>query len=592
MPSTTRPAHGAIVTGEGVQFSLWAPLAETVELLLDSGLRMPMIPGEDGLFELFVERLKPGATYRYCLDGGEPLPDPASRFQPEGVHGPSQIIDPSAYPWKDAAWQGIPRQELVFYELHVGTFTPEGTFRSLIPRLPYLKELGITAVELMPLADFAGRWNWGYDPAAFYAPSRAYGTPDDLRALVDAAHEIGLAVFIDVIYNHFGPDGAYATAYAPFHSEKHHTPWGAGINLDDVHCRGVRDFFIDNALHWLGEYHFDGIRLDAINALQDDSTPHFLAELSEAVDTVPGPERYLIAEDFRNLRTVLLPRSEGGYEMDGVWADDFHHLIRHMLAGDTHGYYGDYVDCTAADLAVTIRNGWYYSGQPQKRSGIPRGTDASGLPYEQFVFCIQNHDQIGNRVDGDRLHHEVPLSAFRAASALLLWVPQTPLMFMGQEWAASTPFQFFTDHHDELGVLVSEGRKHEFEAIADADEVPDPQDPETFQRSHLLWEEREKWPHRGIWNLYRDLIAYRGQLSGDVEVTVHNDRALTVRRGNRWLVVALEGEQSLPLPPPRAELVLSTEQAEYARDGKPPRVEGDSLYLPVAAAAVFAIDSD
>lgn len=588
MPSKTRPPHGALVTSEGIRFSLWSPRAESVELLLDAGLRMPMIRAQDGYFELLVERLEPGANYRYSLDGGQPMPDPASRYQPEGVHGPSQIVDPSVYVWKDAAWQGIPRQELIFYELHVGTFTPEGTFRSLVSRLAYLKQLGITAVELMPVADFPGRWNWGYDPAAFYAPSRAYGTPDDLRALVDAAHEVGLAIFLDVIYNHFGPDGSYATAYAPFHSEKHHTPWGAGINLDDVHSRGVRDFFVDNALHWLGEYHFDGLRLDAVDTLQDDSTPHFLAELSEAVETLPGPRRYLYAEDSRNLRTLLLPRREGGYQMDGVWADDFHHLLRNLVAGDTHGYYAEYADSTAADVAKAIQQGWYYSGQPGRRSGIPRGTDTSGLPPEQFVLCIQNHDQIGNRVEGERLNHDVSLDVYRAASALLLWVPQVPLMFMGQEWAAASPFLFFTDHNEELGPLVSAGRKREFEAIADASEVPDPQDPQTFERSRLVWDERERWPHLGIGNLYRDLLTQRRQLAGTSEVTAHNDRTLTVRRGNHWLLVALEGDQSLPLPPSEAKLILSTEQAEYVRDGQPPRIEEDCLYFPVAGAAIFA----
>ena len=266
----------------------------------------------------------------------------------------------------------------------------------------------------------------------------------------------GLAVFLDVIYNHFGPDGAYAGVYAPFHSDKHQTPWGPGINLDDVHSRGVRDFFIDNALHWLGEYHFDGLRLDAIDALQDDSTPHFLAELSEAVESLPGPKRYLYAEDSRNLRTVLLPRSEGGYQMDGVWADDFHHIIRNIVAGDTHGYYAEYAGSTAADVAKTIREGWFYSGQPGRRSGVARGSDPSGFAPEQFLFCIQNHDQVGNRAEGDRLSPQLPLDVYRAISTLLLWVPQVPLLFMGQEWATDSPFLIF--HRSQRGTRPARQR--------------------------------------------------------------------------------------------------------------------------------------
>lgn len=590
-PDRVIPGHGALLESDGVRFSLWAPRAKQVELLLDSGEVIPMIEG-GGYFQQFVPSLEAGRTYRYRMDGGDPLPDPASRFQPEGVHGPSQVVDPFSFRWKDAAWPGVAQKDLVFYELHVGTFTPAGTFRGVQAQLDYLKDLGVTAIELMPVADFPGRWNWGYDPAAFFAPSRAYGAPDELRALVDAAHRTGLAIFLDVIYNHFGPDGAYAASFAPFYTEKHHTPWGAGINLDDEHSRGARDFFIDNALHWLGEYHFDGLRLDAVHALKDDSTPHFLAELSAAVDTLPGPERYLIAEDNRNLRTLLLPRSEGGYEMDGVWSDDFHHQIRNMIAGDADGYYADFSDTTAADIAKTVAQGWFYSGQVGRESGEVRGSDPSGLPLERFVFCIQNHDQVGNRAHGDRLHHHVPTTAYRAASTLLLVVPQLPLLFMGQEWATSSPFQFFTDHHAELGVLVSEGRKNEFEGIAAAtEEVPDPQDGDTFLRSRLQWDEQKEWPHQGIRNLYRDLLALRCQLEGKPEIEVHGPRALTLRRGAHSVVVALDEDLSVPLPDAAGELVLHTEQPEYAQHGRAPQIAGGQVQFPVPGAAIFVASS-
>lgn len=586
-PERPIPAHGALVQADGVHFSLWAPKVKEVELLLDSGEALPMVEG-GGYFQRFVPGLTPGRTYRYRADGGDPLPDPASRYQPAGVHGPSQVVDPFAYRWSDSEWRGVAQQELVFYELHVGTFTPKGTFGGVQDRLEYLKESGITAIELMPMADFPGRWNWGYDPAAFFAPSRAYGTPDDLRTLVDAAHRTGLAVFLDVVYNHFGPDGAYAAAFAPFYTDKHQTPWGAGINLDDEHSRGARDFFIDNALHWLTEYHFDGLRLDAVHALKDDSTPHFLAELSAAVETVPGPRRYLIAEDNRNLRTLLLPRSEGGCQIDGVWADDFHHQVRNILAGDTQEYYIDFAESTSNDLAQTIRQGWYYSGQRSRQTGEPRGTDPSGLAPVHFVFCIQNHDQVGNRPMGDRLHHQISPAAYRAASALLLTVPQLPLLFMGQEWATTSPFQFFTDHNDELGALVSDGRRQEFEGIASTTEaVPDPQEDDTFLRSRLHWDERMQWPHIGIHNLYRDLLALRRSLEGSAEIEVHGPRALIMRRGSHTVAVALEANLVVPISQDVGELVLHTEQPQYTQEGRPPRIEDNQLHFAAPGAAIF-----
>ncbi len=581
-PSTI--ALGALTGDGGVTFRLWAPTAESAALHLEGHAPKPMEPAKGGYFEL-TTRAQPGTRYRLQA-GDEPRPDPASRFQPDGVHGASQVVDPTAYRWRTEDWRGRQQRELVFYELHVGTFTPAGTFAAAAERLPYLAELGVTAVELMPVADFAGRWNWGYDHAALYAPSRAYGTPDALRAFVDQAHRLGLAVFLDVIYNHFGPDGAYAAAFAPFHTDKHTTPWGSAMNLDDEHAAGVRNFFIDNALHWLREYRVDGLRLDAVHALVDDSPTHFLAELSDAVAALPGPPRYLIGEDERNLRTLIEPTSRGGMGLHGVWADDFHHQVRHVVAGDRQGYYRDFEGTTTSELATTLRQGWFFSGQTSRNRGEARGTDPSGLAPEQFVVCIQNHDQVGNRPTGSRLHHEVELSLYRAASALLLFAPQMPLLFMGQEWATTAPFLFFTDHNPELGALVTEGRRREFEDFEGfGGDVPDPQAPETFERSRLPWQEQEFAPHAGILALYRDLLALRAKLTGSLETRAVGDRGLIVRRGAHSLYLALGPDVTLPMRT-RDTLLLHTEELRYAAPSEPPVFDAGDVHFKVAGAAI------
>ena len=576
---------GALPGPDGVQFRLWAPTASRVELVIEGDERpRPMERAGAGTFEL-RRPARPGDRYRYQLDGGPPMPDPASRFQPDGVHGPSEVIDPGAYQWSDEGWQGIAQRDLVFYELHVGTFTAAGTFEAARARLPQLAELGVTAVELMPVADFPGRRNWGYDQAALYAPSRAYGRPDEMRALVDEAHRLGLAVFLDAIYNHVGPDGAYLAAFGPLHSDKHHTPWGQGMNLDDEHAAGVRNLFIDNALHWLREYHLDGLRLDAIHSLVDDSDPHFLTELTAAVAALPGRKRVLVGEDERNLRRVLEPRAAGGHGLDAVWADDFHHQVRHVTAGDRQGYYRDFVGTHAEDLAATLRQGWFYTGQRSENLGEARGTDPAGLPPERFVFCIQNHDQIGNRPDGARLHHQIEPPLYRAASALLLFAPQLPLLFMGQEWAASAPFQFFTDHNAELGRLVTEGRQREFAGFEGFAGAPDPQAEATFARSHLDWDERERGDHARTLALYRDLLRLRRELGGPLEARAHGDRGLVITRGAHRLLVALAAGISLPTG--GARLLLHTEEPRYADPGRPPEPDGDHLRFPVPAAAIL-----
>ena len=592
MPSSGRLPLGALPRKGGTLFRVWSPNVQAVELILEpSGKAIPMKFVGSGYFEHLAPGVQAGDLYRYRLDGKNVFPDPASRFQPEGVHGPSMVIDPAAFVWHDEDWEGIAQEDLVFYELHVGAFSTEGTFAGVQERLEYLRDLGVTAIELMPVADFPGQRNWGYDHAALYAPSRAYGMPDDLRDLVEVAHDLGLAVFLDVIYNHLGPDGAYVAAFAPMFTGKHHTPWGDAINLDDRYSDGVRHFFIDNALYWLREFHIDGLRLDATNALKDDSATHFLADLSSAVAAFDeGPDRILIAEDHRNLNTLVLPREQGGYGIDAVWVDDFHHQVRNLTAGDVESYYAGYKGTTAKDLAATLNQGWFYTGQRNPATGEPRGTDPSDVRLDQAVFCLQNHDQIGNRALGERLTDDVAPDVFRAASALLLFAPELPLLFMGQEWATTTPFQFFTDHNKELGRLVTEGRKKEFEKFSSfgGQDVPDPQDEATFQRSRLDWSEREQPAHDAVLQLYQDLLRLRKSLDGDFEATSHGETGLVLRRGAHVLLVTLGEAAALPLPQ-GAEPLLHTETDVYAADPQPPEVTEGRVRFKRAGALIAKV---
>jgi maltooligosyltrehalose trehalohydrolase len=517
-----RPAAGAAWLGaEGTRFRVWAPQAARLELVLQTAgaeVSEAMPPTGDGWFELVHPAAGPGVRYRYRVDGQGPFPDPASRFQPLGVHGPSEVIDPEAYRWGDAGWAGVTLDRLVLYELHVGTFTPEGTFRAAMARLPELVDLGVTAIELLPLSDFPGRWNWGYDGVAPYAPARCYGRPDDLRALVDAAHRLGLAVHLDVVYNHLGPDGAYQGCFSPlYYSVTHRTPWGAALNFDGPGSGPVREYVVGNAVSWVREYHVDGLRLDATHAIMDESPRHILAELADAVHRAGrtlGRGVLVIAEDARNLAHMVRAEADGGWGLDAVWSDDFHHQIRRRLAGDADGYFQDFSG-SLPDLAATVERGWFYRGQYAAYFGGPRGTDPAGLPLERFVLFLQNHDQVGNRALGDRLNHRLSPAVFRAASVLLLVLPETPLLFMGQEWAASAPFLFFTDHHPELGDAVRHGRREEFARFAAfrdpaaRERIPDPQAPETFAASRLDWGERAREPHHGILALHRRVLELR-----------------------------------------------------------------------------------
>jgi maltooligosyltrehalose trehalohydrolase len=603
-----RPSLGAWPEAGGVRFRVWAPERERVELILEGREAPPELDRDaDGYWGTFVPELPTGALYRYRLDDEGPFPDPASRFQPRGVHGPSRVVDPSAFTWSDRGWDGVGLDELVVYELHVGTFTPGGTFSAAREKLAFLRELGVTAIELMPLADFPGRHNWGYDGVDLFSPARAYGEPDDLRRLVDAAHGEGLAVLLDVVYNHLGPDGAYLGLFSrSYFSEAHQTPWGQAVNLDGPGSGHVRGFFIENAQHWIHEYHLDGLRLDACHALIDDSPRHFLAELQDRVRTAVRDRRVLIiAEDSRNLVHMVQPEAQGGWGLDAVWADDLHHQYRVGLAGDRDGYYADFSG-SVEDLARTIRDGWFFQGQVSRHWRGPRGTDPTAAPPRRFVVCLQNHDQVGNRALGERLHHQVDLAVWRAASALLLLSPETPLLFMGQEWAATSPFLFFTDHEPELGRLVTEGRRKEFadfEAFTDPAaraHIPDPQAEETFRRSRLEWDEVTEEPHAGLRRLYRTLIALRRKARlGALERDQYRVAALGgqgvalrlqpgARAGEPLLVVAClrspglvdlsaaAGELGLG-GPARWRLVTSTEEGDFVPDPRPPDLEPKAM---------------
>jgi maltooligosyltrehalose trehalohydrolase len=585
--SEWRLTLGARPEARGVGFRVWAPAAERVDVVLygPSAERICRLdPAGGGYFEGFVPDIGPGGRYRYRLDEGPAYPDPASRSQPDGVHEPSEVVDPGAFYWTASDWRGRALDDLVIYEMHVGTFTRDGTFQGAAERLHHLVELGVTAIEVMPVADFPGSRNWGYDGVNLFAPAAVYGGVEGFKQLVDTAHRLGLAVILDVVYNHLGPEGNYLPAMTGglFFTDRHHTPWGDAVNLDGPGCEAVRDFIVQNALFWCTEYRVDGLRLDATHAIYDDSEVHILAELSVAVHSLPGPRRWLIAEDERNEVRLIRSREQGGFGLDAIWADDLHHQLRRATAGDRHGYFAAYSG-TVPHIVETLHTGWW---APEAHE------PTADFQPSRFVHCIQNHDQVGNRATGERLNHQIPLEVYRAASALLLLSPYLPLIWMGQEWAASSPFLYFTDHPEELGRLVTEGRREEFRefpAYRDPDRrsaIPDPQADATFERSKLRWDERAEPPHAGVLALYRVLLdlrrnhpALRRTDRAAFAVEELGAGALALRRlGDRDLLalVVLRGEIRLELgsrnvtaPPDGAAWrhLLSTEEVRFGGDG-------------------------
>jgi len=567
---------GAEALAEGVRFALWAPAAGSVDLLPEGGEPRPMTRGEGGLYTATAQNSAPGDRYSYLIDGEHEVPDPASRYQPDDAHGPSQVVDPEDFEWEDAEWRGRPWEEAVLYELHVGAFSPEGTFAGVERRLDYLADLGVTGIELMPVADFPGGRNWGYDGVLPFAPDSSYGRPEDLKRLVQAAHARGLMVFVDVVYNHFGPEGNYLGLYAPeFFTDRHQTPWGAAINFDGEGSRWVREFFVHNALYWLEEYHLDGLRLDAVQEIHDDSggqREHFLRELARRVGEGPGRERHvhLVLENDDNAAS-LLRGGDGNPRYDAQWNDDLHHALHVAATGESGGYYAEYPD-PVNSLGRCLAEGFAFQGEPSSfRSGAPRGEPSADLAPTSFVAFSQNHDQIGNRAFGERLSHLASPERARAIAAIYLLAPQIPMLYMGEEWAASTPFLFFCDFEPGLAPLVTQGRREEFSTFpefadpATRERIPDPAAEETFLRSRLDWSEPKTTPHadtlslyRGLLRLRREVIAPRlsGMEGGDGEYRLLGGRGLSARRtlgdGSRLSLVANLSDEPLALEEPES----------------------------------------
>jgi maltooligosyltrehalose trehalohydrolase len=571
-------------------FEVWAP-EKTVRLSLQ-GEEHEMERGADGWWRLDVPSAGPGADYAYVLDGVQ-RPDPRSPWQPHGVHGPSRVYDHAAFPWSDQSWTGRQLPGSVLYEMHVGTFTAEGTFDAAIAKLDHLVELGIDLVELLPVNSFNGEYNWGYDGVAWFAPHEAYGGPDGLKRFVDAAHGKGLGVVLDVVYNHFGPSGAYAPMFAPYLSAAGANPWGSSVNLDGPGSEQVRRYIIDNVLMWLRDYHVDGLRLDAVHALADHSAIHLLEQMAVEVESLSAHVNRplsLIAESDLNDPRLITPREAGGYGLDAQWDDDIHHALHATLTGERQGYYGDFgsLECLEAVLTSAYFHANTWSSFRGRRHGRP--IDRTRTPGHRFVAFLQDHDQIGNRATGDRISATLSPGLLKVGATLLLTSPFTPMLFMGEEWAASSPWQFFTSHPEpELAAAVQNGRRREFAEHGWAEaEVPDPQDPETFRRSKLDWDERSKPEHAEILDLYQRLIALRRSRPeltdpwlDKVEVW-QGDQHLVMRRGQIAVAVNLAGVSqtvSLRDSPSKVLLATSSEGVVLQRD----RVE-----LPGESAVIVA----
>ncbi len=590
---------GACWIGEGVcSFSVWAPRAERVEVVLRERVE-PLTPGDSGYFGLEIGGLRPGDHYGFRLDGAEVRPDPASRFQPDGVHAPSEIVDPS-FPWTDAAWRGLALADQVFYEVHVGAFSREGTFDAVVPHLDGLRDLGVTTIELMPVAAFPGRRNWGYDGVLPWSVHAAYGGPDGLRRLVAACHRRGLALCLDVVYNHLGPEGNVLRSFGPYFTDRYRTPWGDALNFDGPGSDEVRRYFVENARHWIEEYHVDALRLDAVHAIVDVSARPFLEELATAVQASAkerGWPAFLIAEDDRNDPRTVRPASQGGLGMDAQWNDDFHHALHALVTGEREGYYADFG--SPEQLAKAFREPFVLTGGYSAFRGRRHGRSAMGLPATRFVACIQNHDQVGNRMLGERLDRLVSFESRKLAAAALLLSPYLPLLFMGEEYGEAAPFLYFTDHGDpDLARAVREGRRKEFEGFRWKEEPPDPQDPATFRASRLDPEQEGRGRHRVLRTLYATLLGLRREYPAtEADATTSEGRgSLVVLRRNaraETLAVLCFGEEETAvsrLARGRAwRKVLDTADARWDGPGAvaPDRVEDGAVPMRPESAVLY-----
>jgi maltooligosyltrehalose trehalohydrolase len=556
-----------ILDGNTCSFLVWAPHAARVEIsIVDPQNRKILMRSVGGdYFHAVVEGVSAGTLYRYRLDNDKERPDPASRYQPQGVHGPSQVVD-DRFDWSDSDWRGIPLEKYVFYELHTGTFTPQGTFEAIIPRLPALKDLGVTAIELMPVAQFPGSRNWGYDGVYPYAVQASYGGPGALKAFVNACHQEGIAVVLDVVYNHLGPEGNYLADFGPYFTDFYKTPWGQAVNFDRAGSDEVRRYFIENALQWVTDFHIDALRLDAVHAIVDSSAQTFLEELGAAVHAggaEVGRDVYLIAESNRNDPRVVRPIGAGGLGLDAVWNDDFHHALHVLLTGERNGYYADYSGIE--DLAGSYRDGFLYAQRYSIFRQKRYGKSSKEIPPKRFVVFSQNHDQVGNRRLGDRLSPSLNLDQLKLAAGTVLLSPGLPLLFMGEEYGETAPFQYFVSHEDpSLVAAVRQGRRNEFARFGWTGDIPDPEDDSTFRRCKLNWDLQIASHHRLLWHFYRELLRLRREVPALAQLDKNafevlsfaDSKVLLVERGITPSQVRIvchfdptPTELTLPIPP-------------------------------------------
>ncbi len=614
-PTRRLPVGAEIQSGGGVHFRVWAPRRQRVEVILSPSEVFPLAAEEGGYFSGTVATAGDGTRYRYRLDGGDAFPDPAARFQPEGPHGPSQVVDPSAYPWKDDGWRGAALRGQVIYEMHIGTFTPEGTYAAAAHQLEALRDLGVTVLEVMPLAEFPGRFGWGYDGVGLFAPTRLYGVPDALRAFVDTAHAHGLAVILDVVYNHLGPDGNHLSQYSEWYfTNRYQTDWGEPLDFDGEHSGPVRELFVANAGYWIDEFHLDGLRLDATQNIYDSSKDHIVAAITRRVRAAAaGRSTIVVGENEPQDVTLIRPPDQGGYGLDGLWNDDLHHCAMVALTGRNEAYYTDYLG-SAQELLSGLKYGFLYQGQRYAWQKQRRGSATFGLPRAAFVAFLQNHDQVANSGRGKRAHALANPAAHRALTALILLGPGTPMLFQGQEFAASSPFLYFADHPPELSALVRKGRREfliQFPSLALPEwdsELAQPADPRTFERCKLDHGERENGSHAQAFALHRDLLRLRredavfsrqgdGGLDGAVLAPAcfvarffgvgGDDRLLLVNLG-RDLHPEPAPEPLLAPPAKRAwTLLWSSESVAYGGAGQP-AVEADGhWHIPGNATVVL-----
>jgi maltooligosyltrehalose trehalohydrolase len=616
-PARRLPVGAEVQPRGGVHFRAWAPACRELMIHIEDRPPAALLPAGRGYFAGFVPEAKAGDRYLFSMDDGPHLPDPVSRFQPDGPHGPSVIVDPTQFEWTDAAWTGVDRSTLVVYEIHIGTFTKDGTWLAAAQGLPALADLGVTCIEVMPVADFPGRFGWGYDGVNLFAPTRLYGTPDDMRSFVDTAHRLGLGVILDVVYNHFGPDGCYLGDYSRGYFGADSTEWGQSFNFDGADADPVREFVTSNARYWIDEFHLDGLRIDAAQSIRDKRTPHILAEVALAVrQAAPGRSTWIVAEDETQRHQVITGIENGGMDLDAIWNDDFHHSAIVAATGRREAYYADYTGAPQEFLSCA-KHGFLYQGQWNERQGQRRGTPTLGVRPDAFVCFLQNHDQVANWSGGQRLHETTSLPKVRALTALLLLGPWTPMLFQGQEYAADSPFHYFADLPGPLAEAVRYGRREflsQFHSAADADRVgavEDPSDRGTFERSVLAPPSTARHAamlalHTSLLQLRSSEIAFRAQHRLGLDGAVLGPNAFVLRffaeppgepAADRLLVVNLGGQLDLPIlaepllaSPDRREwkVIWSSDDPLYGGPGLTPVIQPGCWCLQAESAAVLA----